>query len=100
MLMNAHHRCVDHLHRHVMRSCQCIHDVFPDTSLPPTNEPIVAGGTRTVNFRKISPWRTRAQHPEYAIENASIIDAWHAARFSWEHRGNDAPLFLGKLISH
>ena len=100
MLVDAHHRGVDHLHRGIMCGCQRVHDACPDACPPPTNEPIVAGGTRAIDVWKIAPGRARSQYPEDAIENAPIIHTGHAARLVREHHSNGAPFVVGKLITH
>ena len=100
MLVNAHHRCVDHPYGRVMSRAQGVHDVLPDACPTPSDEPIVAGGPRAVTGRKIPPGCTRSQDPEYAIEHAPIIDTRHAARLVGKQSANDAPLTLRKLVSH
>src|SRR5271169_3855614 len=51
---------INHLHRRVMTGSKRIHDPVPNASPPPPNEAIVTGGTGTVAFREVAPWRTRA----------------------------------------
>jgi hypothetical protein len=45
MLVHAHDRSIDHLHRRIMTISQRIHDLVPDASPPPTNEAILTSGT-------------------------------------------------------
>jgi hypothetical protein len=58
VLVHAHDRGVDHLHRSVMSGGQDIHDLIPDASAAPTNEAIVAGGVGTKALWQIAPRRT------------------------------------------
>ena len=58
MLVHSHDRGIDHLHRSVMTSGQCVHDPVPYASLPPTNEAIIASSPRTIGFRQIAPGST------------------------------------------
>jgi hypothetical protein len=58
VLVHAHDRGVDHLHRRVMTGSQRIHDPVPYASLPPTNETIIARGAGTIGFRQIAPGST------------------------------------------
>ena len=44
VLVHAHNRGIDHLHRRIMTGGQRIHDLIPDASLSPADEAIVAGG--------------------------------------------------------
>ena len=60
VLVHAHDGGVDHLYRCVMTGGQCIHDPVPYTSLPPTNEAIIASGAGTIGLRQIAPGSTRA----------------------------------------
>ena len=58
VLVHAHDRRVDHLHRRVMSGGERIHDLVPDASPAPANEAIVAGGMGTEALRQIAPRRT------------------------------------------
>ena len=49
-----------------------VHDALPDACATPSDEPIVAGGPRSVSGRKIPPRCTRSQDPKNAIEHAPI----------------------------
>ena len=55
VLVYAHDRGIDHLHRRVMTGSQRIHDLVPDAGLPPPNEAMIASGTGTTGFRQIAP---------------------------------------------
>ena len=48
VLVHAHDRRIDHLHRRIMSGSQRIHDPVPDASPPPANETIVASRMGTV----------------------------------------------------
>jgi hypothetical protein len=100
MLVHAHDRRIDHLHDRLMSSGQRLHDLVPDASPPPADEPIVAGRTRSVDFRQIAPWCARPQHPEDAIEDASVVHAGNATRLVREHRFDDAPFAVAQFIAH
>ena len=80
MLMHANNRRVDHLHGGIMGAGQCAHKLGPHARPSPANEAIVAGGVRAEVVRQIAPWRARSQDPEDAIEDATVIHSWHAAR--------------------
>ena len=58
VLVHAHDRGINHLHRRVMTGSQCIHDLIPDASLPPPNEAIVTSGAGTIGLWQVAPWRT------------------------------------------
>jgi hypothetical protein len=58
MLVNAHDRGIDHLHRRIMTGGQRIHDLVPDASPPPPNEAIVTSGAGTIGRWQVAPWRT------------------------------------------
>lgn len=71
MLMHPDDGGINHLNRRVMTGSKRIHDLVPDASLPPPNEAIVTGGVRTIGRWQVPPWRTRAQNPKDAIEQAT-----------------------------
>ena len=83
MLVHAHHRSTDHLHRGIMCRSKCVHDTCPDPCPPSTDESIVAGCRGAIDVRKIAPRRTRPQYPKDTIENTPIIHACRAARLVW-----------------
>ena len=47
VLVHAHNRRIDHVHRRVMSTGEGVHDLIPNTSPAPTNEAVVADGMRT-----------------------------------------------------
>ena len=71
--MHADNRGVDHLSRSVMGASQSVHDLGPDTSTPPANEAIVAGGAGAEAAGQIAPWRVRSQDPEDAVEDTTVV---------------------------
>jgi len=81
MLMHAHNGSVDHLDSGIMGSGECVYDAAPDTSPPPADESVVAGGVWAERLRQVAPWRSRSQDPEDSVENSSVIHPWPAARF-------------------
>jgi hypothetical protein len=58
VLVHAHDRGINHLHRRVMTGSQRIHDLVPDASLPPPNDAIVTGRAGTKGLWQVAPWRT------------------------------------------
>jgi hypothetical protein len=72
MLVDAHHRSVDHLHSHILRGGQRLHDAVPDASPPPAHEAIVASGARAIDGWDVSPRCARSQHPEDAIQDHDL----------------------------
>jgi hypothetical protein len=58
VLVHAHNRGIDHLHRRIMTDGQRIQDLIPDASPPPPNEAIVASGAGTISCRQVASWRT------------------------------------------
>jgi hypothetical protein len=58
MLVHAHDRGIDHLHRRIMTGSQRIHDLVPYASPPPTNEAIVTSSAGTKGLWQGAPWRT------------------------------------------
>ena len=99
MLVHAHDRRIDHLHRRIMSSGQHLHDPVPDAGPPPANEPIVASGTGSVGLRQIAPRCARPQDPEGTIEETPVIYARDVAWFVREHRFDDAPFAVAQFIS-
>lgn len=73
--MHADNRGVDHLDSGILGSSKCVYDAAPDISPPPTDEAVVAGGGRTKYLGQITPSCSRAQDPEDAIEDTTLIRA-------------------------
>src|SRR5947209_15538712 len=72
----------------------------PDPRSSPANKTIVAGRVRTEVIRQVSPWRPRSQDPEDAIEDATVIHSWHAARLIRQHRLDRRPLIVCEFVAH
>src|SRR3954468_20034699 len=100
MLMHANNRRVDHLHGSIMSASQCTHELRPHARPSPANEPIVAGRVRTEAFWQVAPWCSRAQVPEDAIEDTTVIHSWHAARLIRQHRLIGKPLIVCEFVAH
>lgn len=73
MLMHADDGSVDHLDSRIMGSGQCIYDTVPDACPAPADEAIVAGSVAAKGTRQIAPGRSRAQNPENAVEDTTVI---------------------------
>jgi hypothetical protein len=58
VLVHAHDRSIDQLHRRVMSAGEDIHDMIPDASAAPPNEVIAAGSVGTEALLQIAPRRT------------------------------------------
>jgi hypothetical protein len=100
MLVHAHDRRIDHVHRRIMSSGESLHDPVPDAGPPPANEPIVASRTGSVGFRQITPRRARPQDAEDTIEDTPVVYPGDVARFVREHRHDDAPFAVAQFIAH
>ena len=99
MLVDPDDGGVDHLHVAVMRCGDRIHQAIPDASFAPAVEAVVNGGARAIALRQVPPERTRAQHPEDAVENPPVVDPRHAARLVREVRLDRLPLEIRQLIA-
>src|SRR2546428_12491224 len=99
MLMHADDRCVDHLHSSVMSAGERAHDLGPGARSSPANEAIVASGVWAELLRQGAPWRSRSQDPEDAVEDATVVHPWHAARLVWQHRLCGSPLIVGGVVA-
>ena len=82
-----------------MCACQRLQDPVPDAGPSPANEPIVASGPGSVDFRKVTPRRARPQHPEDALEDTPVVHAGNAAWFVRE-RFDDAPFAVAGFLAH
>src|SRR6476660_6352215 len=99
MLVDPDDGGVDHLHIAVMGCSDRIHQAVPDASFAPAVEAVVNGGWRPIALRQVRPERTRAQHPEDAVENPPIIDPWHAPRLVRQVRLDRLPLPLRQFVA-
>jgi hypothetical protein len=58
VLMGADYRAVDHLHLSIVPMRDGSQDTIPDACATPSNEPVVAGGVRSIAFGQITPRRS------------------------------------------
>jgi hypothetical protein len=98
--MHAHRRAVDHLHRAVTGLDDGVHQAVPDAGLAPAVEAVVGRGAGAVSLGQIAPWRSRAQHPEDAIENATVPLRPHATPALRQKRFDDTPLGVAQVVAH
>lgn len=99
MLMHADYRGVDHLNSRIMGRGKCIDDAAPDTSPPPSNEAVVARGVRTKLLGQITPGCSRAQDPEDAIEDTTVVNPRNAARLFLQHGLDGNPFMIGECVA-
>ena len=90
--MHADNGGVDHLDSGIMDRGKCVYDAAPDTSPPPTDEAVVACGVRTKHLGRITPRCSRAQDPEDAIEDTTVVNPRNATRLVRQH-GLDGKYF-------
>ncbi len=83
----------------VVRGADGGHQPVPHACLPPSHEPVVAGGARAIALGQVAPWRTKAQHPEDAVQRAAVIDARHSPGLVGRERFDHAPLEVGQVVS-
>jgi hypothetical protein len=100
MLVYADDGGIDHLHRRIVNGSQRIHELVPDARPSPANEAIVASRRGTIPVWQIAPWCARAQDPEDAVENASVVHPGNAAWLVRQHRLDDAPFVITEFIAH
>ena len=98
--MHADNRGVDHLDRGIMGSRKCVYDSTPDASPPPPNESVVAGGVRTKHVGQITPRCSRAQDPEDAIEDTTVVHPRNATRLVRQHGFDGNPFMIGEFVAH
>lgn len=99
LLVGANGGAVDHLDVAVIRGGDLVHQPVPHTCLSPSHEAVVAGGAWPIAFRQVAPWRAGAQHPENAVQHASVVHAGHASRLVGQQRLDHAPLEVGQVVS-
>ena len=71
--MNAHDRAVDHLHLAVVRLDDGVHQLVPDTGLPPPVEAIVDRRVRPVALGQITPWNNCPIAIQHSIDKQAVI---------------------------
>ena len=86
---------VDHLDRGIMGGGKRAYDAAPDTRPPPTDEAVVACGVRTKHLGQITPRCSRAQDPEDAIENTTVVHPRNATRLVRQHGLDGDPFIIG-----
>ena len=64
----------------VVSRCERVHQPVPHPRPSPAHEVVVARGPRPIALGQVAPRRSRAQHPEDAIQHLSVIDTRHASR--------------------
>ena len=90
---------VDHLDVAIIGSGDGVHHSIPDPRLPPSDKAIVTGSARAIAFGKITPRRAGSEHPENAVQHATIIHARNASRLVGQKRLDHTPLEVGQIIS-
>jgi len=78
--MNANTGRVDHDDVTVISFGNGFKKTIPDTSLPPTDEAVIAGGWRTIPVWNFRPRRACSEAPKDAIQDPPVIDPRNAAR--------------------
>jgi hypothetical protein len=86
VLMHAGNGGVDHLHGAVVSPGHSVHHSPADTCSTPANEAVVASGVWTELLRSVTPRCPGSHDPDDAVEDAPVIDPWHAARLVRQHR--------------
>src|SRR2546430_7834034 len=76
-------------------------ETLPDTRFAPAIETAGHSAPRTIAFRQIAPRGTGAQHPQDAVEDASMIQS-RSTRFRflrWKQRLEPLPLRVGEFFA-
>jgi hypothetical protein len=100
VLMHADDGGVYHLNSSVMGSGERVDDALPNASPPLTNEAVVAGGVRTKHLGQITPRCSRAQDPEDAIEDTTVVNPRNATRLVRQHGLDGNPFIIGEFVAH
>jgi hypothetical protein len=74
MLMHADNRGIDHLDSGIMGTGKCVDDAAPDTSPPPPNKSVVAGGVRTKRLGQICPTHTSGEGNASLCNDGGTVD--------------------------
>src|SRR4030095_12065700 len=76
-------------------------ETLPDTRFAPAIETAGHSAPRTIAFRQIAPRGTGAQHPQDAVEDASMIQSgWTLLSFlRWKQRLEPLPLRVGEFFA-
>jgi hypothetical protein len=67
---------------------KCVYDTVPDTSSPPPNDAVVAGGVRTKSLAQIRPGCSGSQDPENSIEATAVVNPGNTTRLVRQHGFN------------
>lgn len=87
------------MHGSIVGSSKCVYDAAPDTSPPPTDEAVVACGVRSKHLGQITPRCSRAQDPEDAIEDTTVVNPRNATRLVRQHGLYGNPFIIGKFVA-
>ena len=97
VLVHAHDRGIDHLHRSIMTGGQRVDHMVPDAGPPPAHEAVVTSGARTIGLWQVAPRRTRSQNPKDAVEHATVIYTRDATRFVRQNRFDGGPFVVAEF---
>ena len=75
-------------------------NVAPDTGPPPTDEAVVTSSVRAKHPGQITPRCSRAQDPEDAIEDATVVHPSKAAGLVRLHGLDGDPFVIGEFVAH
>jgi hypothetical protein len=90
---------IDHLDVAVVGLGDCVHQPIPDACPSPAHEAVVARCPWPIALGQVTPRRTRAQHPENAVQHPPVINALNAPRLVRQQRRDHAPLKVGQIIA-
>jgi hypothetical protein len=96
--MRANGGAVDHLDVTAIGDRDGAHHSTPYACLSPSLKAVVAGGARAIALRTVTPRRAGSQHPENAVQHATVIDTWYTW-FVGQKWFDHAPLKVGQVIS-
>jgi hypothetical protein len=99
MLVGAHAGGINHHQFAVEAGGNRCQQPVPHTSLPPADEPVVAGGRWAKAFRDFRPGRTRAEAPENAVQDTTIVNPRPAARLVGQQWLDDQPFLVRQFVS-
>src|SRR6476661_8562141 len=74
---------------------------IPGPVAPPTIQPIRTGLPGSVAFGQITPWCSRAQFPQNAVDNRVMVALLPSppSATAWQQRRDGAPGLLGQFAS-
>lgn len=97
MLVNPNTRTVDHLQLAVVGPGHSFQQAIPNAGSPPSHEPVVAGGVRTIALRHIRPGTACAETPENTVDDPPIVHPRHAPALVGQQRLNHRPLEIRQI---